>query len=403
MRNGFIFGIVLGMGVLIELLIITPLYEKNLALFDYKSEHNIVMLVSDIIGKVANFVWIEEADWKDFESEILNLATGTLVYTMASLCVIIFVLLTICYLLFYTISFFIGALIGAIVGLVVVSLVSLFCVLGHNPVPEHLPLIRAIVVNSGIITIYLMHVLLVGIIFALIASRFEKRRNTEGDNEMNKKKWDTDLPVTTNRNFMAPYTGNLKDLQIDIPRYDSNKGYVGTALSKLIEGLKIGSYNKELERRAETYTALDRCLNALYGAAVSYNKLMALEEYEAIERGRRNLELLSIELQREIMIQAHQYQLEYNMLIHWNRMAEEELEFLKLKKQQAEVFFPQDAGRKKDNKIGKIEEIRDRCLSLYEMIDNIGERFKDNPIKKGEVVDTFMRELVEEGVIGDAN
>ncbi len=84
-------------------------------------------------------------------------------------------------------------------------------------------------------------------------------------------------------------------------------------------------------------------------------------------------------------------------------MAEKELEFLKLKKQQAEVFYPQDAGRKKDDKIGKIEEIMDRCLSVQQMIDSIGEKYKDDPVKEGAVVNNFVRELVEEGVIGDVN
>jgi len=402
-RNGFYVGIAIGVIVVTALLASTPLYKGWVCVFD---NQDILDIIEDGVSKPVNHFLYKEWSWEPYKSGFANFLVSILHVIAIAIIVPMELALCIFYALIFPMIFAVGAFLGALVGVITSPIIYIGCAGWHVPGPAFSKLVKVTAIGGSVFMNYVTHVLIIALFYGWYVAtfkRFVEWAGLGGETEMKYTEYPTKALVNSNLQNLMPQSNFLTNLQRDLAKYPPDMGLV-SMLFPWIDRRKYDIHNSILNKQCLTINQIARCLTALYSVVEAYSRLKNFEKEEAIRVAKLDLEMLEVQQEIEMKRIDHQLEIEAKYLKHNLNITGIQLELLQKLRQQAEVFIGKDDKEEyKDEKMREIEKMRDRFLYLQDILGEIKNRYGDDPEKAAIMVDRFMRDLIEEGVIANVD
>jgi hypothetical protein len=415
-RGSFVFLIIISSLAVILVLNYTSFHEKYKCFTAEEREDNLWHLLIVRFPEAMNHLMIEKWGWRPTGFGILNVVIGVIhVFTIVLIVPLLFTLI----LLMVVVLYICPVLIGTISGLVVGCILSLvFNIVSGNPM-VWLVFPEICAVKGAYIALYSWHAYLIGSIlhWLLVGPDYSQEpAKYKGGIKMDELEKEimkalalpepqvlvSDRPFTT-QEASIPQEITLAGVHDRLNWDQENQGLLKTIISAWVERRKDDAQTRAIMTRLTRIELEEKVLNAIQNQWEAYGKLVIFHMVQGIRKMEFEAKIQQMEYESRKAEQAAQHEMqiaEHRFRLEKQKLESEELE---LRVKQAKLLLASGNGdrEKVDPDVKKIQQISNKLLFIQETMDNLREKYRDDPEKLMEVLDRFDKMLVEEEVIGD--
>jgi len=404
---GFFIGLCVGVLILALLLVLTALHVRCRALFDDDAGDDIMSVTGRAVRVLLLDRLLEKWSWEPYESRSANIAVGVLHVISIAIAVPAAVGIFLCYVMFFAMGFSIGAVACLSAWPIVKGVFYGLCILLKSKELGSLPSLRIAAIESGIVTVYIAHILLVGIFLSWITEVLYAGLTKIGGMEMWRKndREENALVPVENQALTPQISSGLDSVRESVLRRIPGGNFMRNAIDVWVEKNRDDAQIEVIRKKTELAGYEKECADAIYELWESEYQLVTFEENKKIDEMRLDMEKRRLELDRMDMEQAAMHKNKLNDYEFMVEMKAKEVEWLDLLRRQTELLNPRDKEVKDngDKRIEDMQRIKKQILAMQNAKEELMQEAGGDPIKAAELVDIYMRTLIEEGVFADVD